>query len=109
MENNEIVRSQTTGQVMIDGKPHRITIVVPPPQVTQLEDPSAQYTTAKSRGIPDQPLPQLRLPNPLSLTLSVIAALCLLVAASMFSIGLTSYSNSVERVDRQRNEPNYKF
>jgi len=114
---NKIVRQgeTTKGKAIIDGQPHQIIIVQPPPtsnKITQLPDERpAQYTTAKSRGIPDQPLPRLRLPvNMLSVTLSAVVALFLLVSASLFSIALTSYSNSVDRVDRQRRQPtHHKF
>ena len=65
-------------------------------------DAPPQYQTAKSRGLPAAPASLPKLPNILSLTLSAIIALSFLVAASMFSISLTAYSNSVDRVDRDR-------
>lgn len=63
---------------------------------------AAQYHTAKSRGLPVAPVSLPKLPGILPLTLAAIIALSFLVAASMFSIGLTAYSNSVDRVDRDR-------
>lgn len=118
MADSKIVRTNqpTKGQAIINGEPTQVIIVHQPlasNAIKQLPDErSAQYTTAKSRGIPDQPLPKLRLPsmNMLSVTLSAIVALFLLVSASLFSIALTSYSNSVDRTHRQRSEPtHYNF
>ena len=43
-----------------------------------------------------------KLPSALNLTLAAVIAISFLVAASMFSISLTAYSNSVDRVDRNR-------
>lgn len=73
-----------------------------PLTIVQHDAPLPQYQTAKSRGLPAAPVTLPKLPNILSLTLSAIIALSFLVAASMFSIGLTAYSNSVDRVDRDR-------
>ena len=88
------------GQVIIDGKRYQV-------QITQQPDPPAarlpsHYQTAKSQGIPPQTINLPKLPTSLTLTLSAVIALCFLVAASMFSIGLTSYSNSVERTNQTR-------
>jgi hypothetical protein len=63
---------------------------------------SAQYETAKSRGLSSPPVSRPQLPPILAISLATVIALSFLVAASMFSISLTSYSNSVERVDRTR-------
>jgi hypothetical protein len=93
------------GIVTIAGKRYQVQLVIPPPQAItqQPEAPRpSHYQTAKSRGIQPQPLPIPKPPGILPLTLSAVIALSFLVAASMFSIGLTSYSNSVDRVDRTR-------
>ena len=83
-------------------QPQRIVVhIVQHPAATTNPRP-AHYTTEKSRGTPPQPLPSVPLPNLLTLTLSVVVALLLVVSASMFSIALTAYSNSVDRVDNNR-------
>ncbi|MBE9063297.1 hypothetical protein [cf. Phormidesmis sp. LEGE 11477] len=116
MSNKLAKQSQLTkGQAIINGQPCQITIVQAPDEsneILQLPDERpSQYITAKSRGIPDQRVPKVKLPsfNPLTITLSAITAVCFLVGASMFSISLNSYSNSVDRTHRQRSETNYKF
>lgn len=88
------------GHVIIDGKRYQV-------QITQQPDPPAapplsHYQTAKSQGIPPQTINLPKLPTALSLTLATVIALSFLVAASMFSIGLTAYSNSVERTNQTR-------
>lgn len=89
------------GQVTIDGKRYQIEIIQH--ETERRPAPAlSHYQTAKSQGTPPQPVNLPKLPTALSLTLSAVIALCFLVAASMFSIGLTAYSNSVERVDRTR-------
>lgn len=92
------------GIVTIDGQRYQVHLVIPQPQpITQHRDrPQSHYQTAQSRGIPPQPINLPKLPAALSLTLSAVIALSFLVAASMFSIGLTSYSNSVERTNQTR-------
>lgn len=84
------------GSVEIDGQRYQMRII------EQADSRPAQYETTKSRGISPEPVKLPKLPGVLPLTLSVIIALSFLVAASMFSIGLTAYSNSVDRVDRSR-------
>ena len=92
------------GTVIIDGQRYQVQLIVPPPQpITQHRDrPQSHYQTAQSRGIPPQTINLPKLPAALSLTLSAVIALSFLVAASMFSIGLTAYSNSVERTNQTR-------
>ena len=90
--------------VIIDGQRYRVqTQRIEPLDIQQQSDPRpAQYQTLKTQGIPPQIVRLPKLPSALSLTLSAIIALSFLVAASMFSIGLTSYSNSVERTHQNR-------
>ena len=90
------------GIVTIDGKRYQVQLVIPPPITQHRDRPPSHYQTAQSRGIPPQTINLPKLPTALSLTLSAVIALCFLVAASMFSIGLTSYSNSVERTNQTR-------
>ncbi len=71
-------------------------------QIIQRDTAPAQYQTSKSQGQLPAPMSLPKLPSILPLTLSAIIALSFLVAASMFSISLTAYSNSVDRVDRTR-------
>ena len=92
------------GTVIIDGQRYQVHLVLPQPQaITQHDDrrPS-HYQTAQSRGIPPQTINLPKLPTALSLTLATVIALCFLVAASMFSISLTAYSNSVDRTNQTR-------
>ena len=92
------------GTVTIDGKRYQVQLVIPQPQpITQhpSDNRQAQYQTLKDQGIPPQQV-SLKLPTALSLTLATVIALCFLVAASMFSISLTSYSNSVDRTNQTR-------
>lgn len=65
---------------------------------------SSTYITAKSRGAypPPVELPKFRMPSMLQMTMSLILMVCFLAGASMFSIGLSSYSNSIDRVDERR-------
>lgn len=65
----------------------------------------AQYQTMQSQGRGSQGMPEIRLPSLLQMTTAFAVAMLMLVSASMFSIGLTAYSNSVDRVDAQR-QPN---
>lgn len=73
-----------------------------PPAIIQQDIAPSHYQTAKSRGLPAQPVNLPKLPSILPLTLAAIIAISFLVAASMFSISLTAYSNSVDRIDRDR-------
>jgi hypothetical protein len=92
--------------VRIDGQLYQMQLLSQPqPQPIQQEAtaPSpTHYQTAKSRGLPQQSINLPQLPSVLTLTLSTVIALSFLVAASMFSISLTAYSNSIERIDRNR-------
>jgi len=65
---------------------------------------SSTYITAKSRGAYPAPveLPKFRMPSMLQMTMSLVLMVCFLAGASMFSIGLSSYSNSIDRVDERR-------
>lgn len=93
----------TTTQDITHPQPQRIVVhIVQHPAEQTTAPPPSHYTTVKARGTPPPPLPNLPLPNLLTLTLSVVVALLLLVSASMFSIALTAYSNSVDRVDNNR-------
>ncbi|MEL6455636.1 MAG: hypothetical protein AAFQ40_13080 [Cyanobacteria bacterium J06623_5] len=94
-----------TGYVTIAGKRHLVRIEPhqPPPFVIQQDSaPTAQYQVPRDRQTPKQQSPRLQLPNPLQLALALITMTLFLVGASMFSISLTAYSNSVERTDRIR-------
>lgn len=62
----------------------------------------ATYQTMQSRGHQPQQLKLPTPPSPIALVSSAIIALTFLVAASMFSISLTAYSNSVDRVNTNR-------
>jgi hypothetical protein len=90
--------------VRIDGQLYQVQLISQPQPIRQEESvPSpTHYQTAKSRGLPPQPVNWPKLPSILTLTLSTVIALSFLVAASMFSISLTAYSNSIERIDRSR-------
>lgn len=87
---------QVKDSVTIDGQRYQVQIIQQP------DSRPTHYQTAKSRGLPPQPVRLPKLPAVLPLTLSAIIAVCFLVGASMFSISLTAYSNSVDRVDRDR-------
>jgi hypothetical protein len=90
------------GTVMIAGKRYQVQLVRPQQIIQQNDSRPAHYETAKSRGRAPQPVSRPQLPSILAISLATVIALSFLVAASMFSISLTSYSNSVERVDRTR-------
>ena len=96
-----------TGYVTIAGKRHLVRIEpYQQPVIQQQPDPKSikrqpTYYEVPQRH-PQQTAPRLHFPNPLHLTLSLIIATLFLVGASMFSISLTAYSNSVERTDRIR-------
>jgi hypothetical protein len=89
------------GQVTIDGKRYLVQLIHTQP-ITQHDSRPTHYQTAKSRGITPPPVSRPQLPSILAISLATVIALSFLVAASMFSISLTAYSNSVERVDRTR-------
>ncbi len=84
------------GSVEIDGQRYQVRII------QQADNRPAQYETGKSRGLSPQPVRLPQLPGVLPMTLAAIIALSFLVAASMFSISLTAYSNSVDRVNTNR-------
>jgi hypothetical protein len=95
------------GIVRIDGQLYQVQLrsrQAQPQSIHQVEiaPRPAYYQTNKSRGITPPPVSLPKLPSVLALTLGTVIALSFLVAASMFSISLTSYSNSVERVDETR-------
>jgi len=101
MENNQLAKAQkpTTGYVTIDGKQYQVTLAEPH-QIFQQADRPAQYQTLKSEGTPPQSINPIKVPSMMTAALAAIVSLSFLVAASMFSISLTAYSNSVDRVDR---------
>ena len=87
------------GIVTIDGKRYQVESL----QIIQHDDPRpSHYQTAKSQGLPPQSLKLPKLPSALSLSLAAVVAISFLVAASMFSISLTAYSNSIDRIDQNR-------
>jgi hypothetical protein len=91
------------GIVRIDGQLYQVQLRHHQPQgIRQHDSRPAHYQTAKSQGHSPPPVSLPKLPSALAMTLATVIALSFLVAASMFSISLTSYSNSVERVDRTR-------
>ena len=90
------------GTVTIDGKRYQVQLIAHQPITQHRDRPPSHYQTAQSRGIPPQTFHLPKLPTALSLTLSAVIALSFLVAASMFSISLTAYSNSVERTNQTR-------
>jgi hypothetical protein len=89
------------GQVTIDGQRYQVQLIRAQ-KITQHDSRPAHYQTAKSRGLTPPPVSRPQLPSILAISLATVIALSFLVAASMFSISLTAYSNSVERVDRTR-------
>lgn len=94
-----------TGIVTIDGQKYQVQLHIPQQQaITQqrIDSRPSHYQTARSRSIPPQTIKPPTLPNVLTMTLAAVVALAFLVAASMFSISLTAYSNSVDRVDKSR-------
>ena len=95
------------GDVTIAGQKHLVDIQ--PVAIAQQDTRPAQYITAKERGIPEQRATLNINVSPLSIVLAAIAALSFLIAISMASIGLTAYSNSVDRVHRQRQPSPYIF
>jgi hypothetical protein len=97
-----------TGYVTINGVQHLVNLspVTPSPLAIRQDDPRpTHYQTAKERNVPQQTpaLPKLAI-SPLSIVLAAICSVSFLVAGSMFSIALTSYSNSVDRIDSQRTD-----
>jgi len=63
---------------------------------------ASHYQTMNRRGRSPQSFDLPPLPSLLQMTTAFAVALLMIVSASMFSIGLTSYSNSVDRVNQQR-------
>jgi hypothetical protein len=102
---SQLSQLSKTGIVRIDGQLYQVQLrhhQAQPQGIHQHDSRPAHYQTAKSRRHAPQPVSLPKLPSALALTLATVIALSFLVAASMFSISLTSYSNSVERVDRTR-------
>lgn len=66
---------------------------------------SGQYITGKSKGQGEHQLPDIKLPSLLNISVALIVMTLFLVGASMFSISLTAYSNSVDLRDQQRSNP----
>ena len=119
MNNNAIVKSQQPQVIKdADGNLYRVISTAATAQeqnqIIQLEDERpAHYETIASQerrhGIRTQSVSLPKLPSMLSLTISALIAICFLVGASMLSISLTAYSNSVDRYDdRKRAHPNIK-
>jgi hypothetical protein len=90
------------GTVTLDGKRYQVQLVNPQIIQHHIDHRPTHYQTAKSRGISSPPVNLPKPPSILALTLATVIALSFLVAASMFSISLTAYSNSVDRVDETR-------
>lgn len=91
--------SAPVGIVVIDGKRYQVQHQ---PIVQHSDSRPSHYETAKSRGISPQSINRPKLPSALSLSLAAVISISFLAAASMFSISLTAYSNSVDRVDHNR-------
>jgi hypothetical protein len=107
LSESQLSQLPKAGIVRIDGQLYQVQLrsrQAQPQSIHQEEiaPRPAQYQTAKSRGLSSPPVSLPKLPSVLALTLATVIALSFLVAASMFSISLTAYSNSVERIDRTR-------
>lgn len=87
------------GIVTIDGERYQVQHQ---PIVQHIDPRPSHYQTAKSQGIPPQSVKLPKLPSVLALSLAAVISISFLVAASMFSISLTAYSNSVDRLDQNR-------
>ena len=85
-----------TGSITVDGRQYQVIV-----QHGEQQDDST-YRTLKSQGIPNQVIKLPQIPSVFTLAMTAIVAMSFLVAASMFSIGLTAYSNSVDRIDSNR-------
>ena len=88
--------------------PIQVHIIQQPAQPAQepRRGPST-YETLRSQGEPEQ-LPSMRLPGLLQLTMTLIVITLFTFSASMLSIALTSYSNSVDRVHNNRRSINVR-
>lgn len=97
----------------LEGRLHRPAHYNTPPEPPQpvviyvhpappAERDRSTYITQKSQGTPPQQLPTVPLPNLLTIFAGLIMLTLFLAGASLFSIGLTSYSNSVDRIDQTR-------
>ncbi|MGB3655666.1 MAG: hypothetical protein WBA41_31265 [Rivularia sp. (in: cyanobacteria)] len=106
MKQNQLAKQQQPAIVTIDGQRYRVVVAnqqAQPNQIIQQADSRpAQYQTLQSQGIKQQPIKLPKLPSVLSLSLAAVVAISFLVAASMFSISLTAYSNAVDRTDQNR-------
>ena len=105
MKQNQLAKQQQPAIVTIDGQRYRVVVAnqqAQPNQIIQQADSRpAQYQTLQSQG-KQQPIKLPKLPSVLSLSLAAVVAISFLVAASMFSISLTAYSNAVDRTDQNR-------
>lgn len=73
-----------------------------PVHVQQLDTRPTHYRTMKEQGYPDQVFNVPKLPSMLQIVVSLVIAILFVVGASMFSISLTAYSDSVDRRDESR-------
>lgn len=90
------------GYVVINGRKHLVSFAPQPTQqqaITQQPEPTAQYVVTRERPSQNNPSIHLQI-TPLNIALALIATALFCVGASMFSIALTSYSNSQGRIDR---------
>lgn len=100
-----LAKAPQRGYVTINGKRHEVQIVPTAIRQHSVDSRPSHYETLASRGVPQQSFKAPTMPSLLQLSLAAIVALSFVVAASMFSISLTAYSNSVDRVDANR-QPN---
>lgn len=99
MTHQQLSQLPKQGIVTIDGQKYQVQFV---PHQQRIDSRPSHYQTGLSRGQAPQVIKPPKLPNVLTMTLAAVVALAFLVAASMFSISLTAYSNSVDRVDNSR-------
>jgi len=90
-----------TGSITVDGRQYQV--IVQEGELAKHQQDDSTYRTLKSQGIPPNQVIKLpQMPSVFTLAMTAIVAMSFLVAASMFSIGLTAYSNSVDRIDSNR-------
>ena len=90
-----------TGSITVDGRQYQV--IVQQDELAKHQQDDSTYRTLKSQGIPPNQVIKLpQMPSVFTLAMTAIVAMSFLVAASMFSIGLTAYSNSVDRIDSNR-------
>ena len=89
-----------TGSITVDGRQYQV--IVQQDELAKHQQDDSVYRTLKSQGIPNQVIKLPQMPSVFTLAMTAIVAMSFLVAASMFSIGLTAYSNSVDRIDSNR-------